>query len=117
GSGEVHEVYEGGRKPVELLRLWRARRGVVHAPEIAGTTTTPVDADDHVLLLAILRAKVVLGHLATAGDFALHDEIVALPVSFDLDVSASLHGLLELAAIAVQHEGSARVGREGERRV
>src|SRR5438477_392169 len=48
GSGEVHEVYEGGRKPVELLRLWRARRGGVHAPEIAGTTTTPVDADNHV---------------------------------------------------------------------
>src|SRR5205807_4152023 len=117
GSGAVHGIYERGATPVELLRLWRGRRGVVHAPEIDRATATRVDADDHEELLPVLGAEVVLGHLPAPGDLALDDEIVALPTGFDLDVPAALHGLLELAAVAVQHQSAPAIGREGEGRV
>src|SRR5439155_13072886 len=117
GSGEVHRIYERGAKPVELLRLWRARRGVVHAPEVDGTTTAPVEADDHVELLAVLRTQVVLGDLAAPRHLALHYEVVALPMGLDLDVPTAVDLLLELPAVVVQHQGLAAVRCERHGRV
>src|SRR2546425_2624302 len=117
GSGEVHRIYERGAKPVELLRLWRARRGVVHAPEVDGTTTAPVEADDHVELLAVLRTQVVLGDLAAPRHLTLHYEVVALPMGLDLDVPTAVDLLLELPAVVVQHQGLAAVRCERHGRV
>src|SRR5256886_15167920 len=84
-----------------LDRLFR-RSAVVHAPKLDRATAPSLGLDDHEEVLAVLRAEIVLGHLAATRCFALHHEIVSLPVAPYLDISGPLDLLGDLPAIAVE---------------
>src|SRR2546428_11515771 len=76
----------GARGQTSLARLFR-RSAVVHAPKLDRATAPALGLDDHEEVLAVLRSEVVFGHLPAARYFALHDEIVSLPVALYLDIS------------------------------
>src|SRR5690349_3164527 len=89
---------------------------VVHAPELE-LAPEPVHAHDDVQLLPVLRLEVIFRHLSAARHLPLQHEVVTLPVSLDLEVSAALDVLLELASVTVDEQGGARVRREQHRRI
>src|SRR5689334_13689469 len=89
---------------------------VVHAPELE-LAPEPVHAHDDVQLLPVLRLEVIFRHLSAARHLPLQHEVVTLPASFDLEVSAALDVLFELAPVTVDEQGGARVRREQHRRI
>src|SRR5438128_5278511 len=97
-------------------RLLRGR-SVVHAPELERATPPALELDDHVQLLPVLGAEIVLGDLPATRDLALDHEIVALPAALDLDVPASLHHLGDLPAVTVQYQGRAPVRPKRDARI
>src|SRR5438128_2609388 len=93
------------------------RRSIVHAPELEGAAPSALELDDHIQLLPVLRAEIVLRDLPAIRDLALHHEIVALLVALDLDVPASVHYLGDLAAVVVEYQRRAAVRPERKARI
>src|SRR6266705_5914337 len=93
------------------------RRYIVNAPELEGAAPSALELDDHIQLLPVLRAEIVLRDLPAIRDLALHHEIVALPVALDLDVPASVHYLGDLAAVVVEYQRRAAVRPERKARI
>src|SRR3989475_2140524 len=83
---------------MQLLR----RRPVEHPPEFDRAAPSALELDDHIQLLPVLRAEIVLRNLPATRDLALDHEIAALPVALDLDIPASIHYLSDLAAVVVE---------------
>src|SRR3989454_5304990 len=104
------------RGQTELDQLLR-RSPVVHAPELDRATAPSIGLDDHEEVLAVLRSEIVLGHLPATRYFALHDEIVSLPVALYLDISGPLDLLGDLPAVAVELQRPAAVGRKRDARI
>src|SRR5712691_9462793 len=77
------------------------RSCVVHPPELDRAPAPCFEADDHVQLPAILRAKVVLRDLPSTRDLAFDDEVVSLPATFCLDIAAAFFLLGDLPAVWV----------------
>src|SRR5256884_5634364 len=93
------------------------RRSIVHAPELEGAAPSALELDDHIQLLPVLRAEVVLRDLPATRDLALDHEIAALPVALDLDIPASIHYLSDLAAVVVEYQRRAAVRPERKARI
>src|SRR2546428_4359973 len=104
------------RGQTELDRLFR-RSAVVHAPKLDRATAPALGLDDHEEVLAVLRSEVVFGPLPAARYFALHDEIVSLPVALYLDISGPLDLLGDLPAVAVELQRRAAIGRKRDARI
>src|SRR5690348_10968505 len=92
-------------------------RSIVHAPELERAAPSALELDDHIQLLPVLRAEIVLRDLPATRDLPLDHEIVALPVALDLDVPASVHELGDLPAVVVEYQRRAAVRREREARI
>src|ERR1041385_1783356 len=92
-SGTRFIRYRVSRCSNEIRRLSIYRRSIVHAPELEGAPSSALELDDHIQLLPVLRAEIVLRDLPATRDLALDHEIAALPVALDLDVPASFHYL------------------------
>src|SRR5256885_179353 len=93
---------------MQLLR----RRPVVHPPEFDRAAPSTLELDDHIQLLPVLRAEIVLRTLPATRALALDHEIAALPVALDLDIPASIHYLSDLAAVVVEYQRRAAVRPE-----
>src|SRR6266550_7644506 len=98
---------------MQLLR----RRPVVHPPEFDRAAPSALELDDHIQLLPVLRAEVVLRDLPATRNLALDHEIAALPVALDLDIPASIHYLSDLAAVVVEYQRRAAVRPERKARI
>src|SRR5256885_7286534 len=98
---------------MQLLR----RRPVVHPPEFDRAAPSALELDDHIQLLPVLRAEVVLRDLPATRNLALDHEIAALPVALDLDIPASIHYLSDLAAVVVEYHRRAAVRPERKARI
>src|SRR2546421_651044 len=98
---------------MQLLR----RRPVVHPPEFDRAAPSALELDDHIQLLPVLRAEIVLRNLPATRDLALDHEIAALPVALDLDIPASIHYLSDLAAVVVEYQCRAAVRPERKARI
>src|SRR5205807_9606179 len=98
---------------MQLLR----RRPVVHPPEFDRAAPSALELDDHIQLLPVLRAEIVLRNLPATRDLALDHEIAALPVALDLDIPASIHYLSDLAAVVVEYHRRAAVRPERKARI
>src|SRR5438309_11930266 len=95
----------------------RRRRPVVHPPEFDRAAPSAVELDDHIQLLPVLRAEVVLRDLPATRNLALDHEIAALPVALDLDIPASIHYLSDLVAVVVDYQRLAPVRPELKARI
>src|SRR2546428_2637399 len=93
------------------------RRCVVHPPELDRALAPCAEADAHVQLPPILRAKVVLRDLPSTRDLAFDDEVVSLPAAFCLDIAAAFFLLGDLPAVAVEHQGRVAVQRKRQARI
>src|SRR5881396_1032187 len=93
------------------------RHSIVHAPELEGAPSSALELDDHIQLLPVLRAEIVLRDFPATRDLALDHEIAALPVALDLDVPASVHYLGDLAAVVVEYQRRAAVRPERKARI
>src|SRR5204863_7625577 len=98
---------------MQLLR----RRPVVHPPEFDRAAPSALELDDHIQLLPVLRAEVVLRDLPATRDLALDHEIAAMPVALDLDIPASIHYLSDLPAVVVEYQRRAAVRHERKARI
>src|SRR5207247_11198133 len=86
-------------------------------PELEGAAPSALELDDHIQLLPVLRAEVVIRDLPATRDLALDHEIAALPVALDLDIPASVHYLGDLAAVVVEYQRRAAVRPERKARI
>src|SRR3989441_9921917 len=93
------------------------RRSIVHAPELERAAPSALELDDHIQLLPVLRAEIVLRDFPATRDLALDHEIAALPVALDLDIPASVHYLSDLAAVVVEYQRRAAVRPERKARI
>src|SRR3989442_11708875 len=89
----------------------------VPPPELDRAPAPCFEADDHVQLPPILRAKVVLRDLPSTRDLAFDDEVVSLPAAFCLDIAAAFFLLGDLPAVAVEHQGRVAVPRKRDARI
>src|SRR2546426_11973876 len=92
------------------------RRSIVPPPEFDRAAPSPLELDDHIQLLPVLRAEIVLRDFPATRALALDHEIAALPVALDLDIPASIHYLSDLVAVVVEYQRRAAVRPERKAR-